>query len=199
MKTTSLITRFGPDKVISGEWIISGFRQCMDPGNFYFTRIRIIDGIEGHPDKVFAEPLDLWYRSDEGDEIRVWRMPDSEIWKERTKEQDAALSNEKEEKVYELIRSCEPPHGLPLEKELSSFISVFTGNCEMFMNERSVLDGMIKGDNCAASTIKSKYGIDSEELRQMTRMAFQDRQPRNRGTPNCREGFVRIDYNLSSN
>jgi len=59
MRTTSLINRFKPDEVISGEWHTSQFRQCMDPGYFYFTRIRVLDGIEGHPDKVYAEPLDL--------------------------------------------------------------------------------------------------------------------------------------------
>jgi len=198
MKTISLMNRFKPDEVISGEWIMSGFRQCMDPGHFYFTRIRIVKGIEGHPDKVYTEPLDLWYRSDEGDEIRVWQMPDDEIMMERTKEEKMALGNEKEEKIYDLIQSCEPPYGLPLENELKLFISVFTNNCEIVMDEKRILSGIMKGDNRAVSTITSKYGIDHEELRQMTSEAFRDNQPKRQ--VNLRDTKpMKISYRFNSN
>jgi len=107
-------------------------------------------------------------------------MPDNEIMMERTKEQDIALGNEKEEKVYDLIQSCEPPYGLSREKELSDFISAFTSNHKMYMTEICIISGIMDGNKGAVSTITSKYGVNREELRQMTRVAFQDNQSERR-------------------
>jgi hypothetical protein len=198
MKATALIQRFRPGEIIQGEWVMSGFRQCIDPGNFYLTMLKVVAGVEGHPDKVTFEPLDLWYRNDMGEETCVWRMPAGESAVRCDAGRRSELLKDKEEKVYDAIRSREPPYGLPLERELDFFFGMFTANYLMFMDERFALSGIMKGHKNAVQVIKDKYSFSRDELRQMTRAAFQDNQPR--GKADFSEFKVaKITYRLHSN
>ena len=170
----TLFERFRGETV-SGEWMMSEFKDCGDPGYFYVSKVKVIGSIAGHPDKMTIEPLELKYkpefRAEDKDIDHVWCMPDSKSVRLCNYHQKSRLSDEKEAAIYEAIRVYEPnTYCLGLSEEsLKFFISMFAKNHFMFFEEKFMLSGIMKGDKNAVKLISDKYTWSGEEMRQMTR------------------------------
>jgi len=201
----TLFERFRGETV-SGEWLMSEFKDCGDPGYFYISKVRVIGSITGHPDKMTIEPLELKYRPEfrpeDKDIDRIWRMPDGKSVRLCNYAQKSKLSTEKENAIYEAIRVYEPnSYGFDLsEKSLKFFIGMFAKHHFMFFEERFMLSGIMKGDKNAVKLISDRYTWSGEEMRQMTRQmtrsVFNTNQSRTDVCIIKPEGFK---YKLNSN
>lgn len=193
----SLAERFKPGEIIHGEWFMSEFKNCKDPGYFYVARMRFIESVIGNDNIVRVEPLDLYYRSKNRGNGRkdpcVWQMPDGESIEQCGFKRKLEINSDKEESIFDTIWNCRPQAEVmfsELERPLYHFIKRFTEE-NMDMDERSLLLGIMKGN-----LISEKYVCNRADVRQMTHSAFNTKQSRADIYMIKPEGFK---YKLNSN